>query len=151
MAFALPYYHALTGGAISENERGEYSDAPMVFEYTNGKTLVYKFTTTVSGTYYPMLYAGTQLSTNAHVNILASDSITKLVNGWTLTPNTGAWQVYTMWKQPAISSFEAEAGQTYFLTIYFENYVNVRGLYLMQVVQMIVPHCSCIRIFTSVE
>lgn len=135
VAFALPYYHALTGGAISENERGEYSDAPMVFEYTNGKTLVYKFTTTVSGTYYPMLYAGTQLSTNAHVNILASDSITKLVNDWTLTPNTGAWQVYTMWKQPAISSFEAEAGQTYFLTIYFENYVNVRGLYLMQVVQ----------------
>ena len=135
VAFALPYYHNLLGGAISENERGEYSDAPMVFEYTNGKTLVYKFTTTVSGTYYPMLYAGTQLATNAHVNVLAGDSITKLVDDWTFMPNTGAWQIYTMWKQPAVSSFEAEAGQTYFLTIYFENYVNVRGLYLLQVVQ----------------
>lgn len=134
VAFALPYYHELQGGSISENERGEYSDAPMVFEYTNGKTLIYKFTTTVAGIFYPMLYAGTQLSTNFHLNIYTEDG-TKLVDDWTMTPNTGAWQVYQMWSQPAVSSFEAEAGQTYYLSIYFENYVNVRGLYLLQVLQ----------------
>lgn len=135
VAFALPYYDKLEGGSISENERGEYSDAPMVFEYTNGKTLTYKFTTTVDGIYYPMLYAGTQLSTNAHVNIYTEDMQTKLVDDWTVMPNTGNWQVYTFWSQPAVSSFEAEAGKTYYLTIYFENYVNVRGLYLLQVLQ----------------
>ena len=134
VAFALPYYHELQGGSISENERGEYSDAPMVFEYTNGKTLIYKFTTTVAGIFYPMLYAGTQLSTNFHLNIYTEDG-TKLVDDWTMTPNTGAWQVYQMWSQPAVSSFEAEAGQTYYLSLYFENYVNVRGLYLLQVLQ----------------
>jgi len=134
VAFALPYYHELQGGSISENERGEYSDAPMVFEYTNGKTLIYKFTTTEAGIFYPMLYAGTQLSTNFHLNIYTEDG-TKLVDDWTMTPNTGAWQVYQMWSQPAVSSFEAEAGQTYYLSLYFENYVNVRGLYLLQVLQ----------------
>ena len=134
VAFALPYYHELLGGAISQNERGEYSDAPMVFEYTNGKTLIYKFTTTVEGIFYPMLYAGTQLSTNAHINVYTEDN-TKLVDDWILTPNTGAWQIYQMWSQPAVSSFAAEAGKTYYISLYFENYVNLRGLYLLQVLQ----------------
>ena len=133
--FALPYYHNMLGGAVSENERGEYSDAPMVFEYTNGKTLVYKFTTTVSGTFYPEVYEGSQLSTNAHLTILAADSSTVVMPEWVMAANSGAWQVYQMNSNPVLAKFQAEAGQTYFLTIYFENYVNIRGLYMRQVVQ----------------
>lgn len=134
VAFALPYYYDLQGGSISENERGEYSDAPMVFEYTNGKTLVYKFTSTVAGTFYPMLYAGTQLSTYCHINVY-DDNQNYLVKDYKFIPNTGAWQIYQMWSQPAVSSFEVEANKTYYISLYFENYVNVRGLYLLQVVQ----------------
>lgn len=133
--FALPYYHNLLGGAISENERGEYPDAPMVFEYTNGKTLIYKFTTTVDGTFYPECYFGTQLSTKAHMNVYAADSTTKMFPTWVLDPNTGDWQVYKMFSSPNTAKFEAKAGETYYFTLYFENYVNVRGLYMRQVVQ----------------
>ena len=133
--FALPYYHNLLGGAISENERGEYPDAPMVFEYTNGKTLVYKFTTTVEGTFYPEFYFGTQLSTKAHVNIYAADSTTQMMPTWSFDPNTGAWQVYTMQSNVNVAKFEAKVGETYFLTMKFDNYVNVRGIYMRMVVQ----------------
>lgn len=134
VAFALPFYYDLKGGDVSQNERGEYSDAPMVFEYTNGKTLVYKFTSTVAGTFYPMLYAGTQLSTYCHINVY-DDSENYLLKDYKFIPNTGAWQVYKMWAQPAVSSFEIEANKTYYISLYFENYVNLRGLYLLQVLQ----------------
>ena len=133
--FALPYYHNLLGGSISENERGEYPDAPMVFEYTNGKTLVYKFTTTVDGTFYPECYFGTQLSTKAHINVYAADSTTKMFPTWVLDPNTSDWQVYKMFSSPNTAKFEAKAGDTFYFTLYFENYVNVRGLYMRQVIQ----------------
>lgn len=133
--FALPYYHNLLGGAISENERGEYPDAPMVFEYTNGKTLVYKFTTVIDGTIYPEFYFGTQLSTKAHINIYAADSTTQMIPTWSFDPNTGDWQVYKMWSNQNVAKFEAKAGQTYFLTMKFDNYVNVRGMYMRMVIQ----------------
>lgn len=133
--FALPYYHNLLGGAISENERGEYPDAPMVFEYTNGKTLIYKFTTTVDGTFYPELYFGTASSTKAHINVYAADSTTQMFPTWTFDPNTGAWQNYVMWSSPNTAKFEAKAGQTFFLTMKFDHYVNVRGIYMRMVVQ----------------
>ena len=133
--FALPYYHNLLGGAISENERGEYPDAPMVFEYTNGKTLIYKFTTTVDGTFYPELYYGTANSTKAHINVYAADSTTQMFPTWTFDPNTGAWQNYVMWSSPNTAKFEAKAGQTFFLTMKFDHYVNVRGIYMRMVVQ----------------
>ncbi len=51
-SFDLPFYHFATSG-ICENERGYYEDAPVIFEYTNNKDLVYKFVTTEAGVYYP--------------------------------------------------------------------------------------------------
>lgn len=132
--FALPYYHSVSA-AISENERGEYPDAPMVFEYTNGKTIVYKFTMATDGDFYPELYYGTASSTKAHINIYAADSTTKAINTWSFDPNTGNWQVYKMWSSPNTTTFAAKAGETYFLTMKFDNYVNVRGVYMRQVVQ----------------
>ena len=132
--FALPYYHTASAG-IRENERGEYSDAPMVFEYTNGKTLVYKFTAAIDGTFYPECYYGTASSTKAHINVYASDSTTQMIPTWSFDPNTGDWQIYKMWSSPNTAKFDAKAGETYYLTMYFENYVNVRGLYMRQVIQ----------------
>lgn len=132
--FDLPYYHFASKG-IRENERGEYSDAPMVFEYTNNKDLVYKFTAAVDGDFYPEFYFGTQLNTRAHINVLAADSTTKVMPTWSFDPNTGNWQTYTMWNNPSAAKFTAKAGETYFLTMHFDDYVNVRGIYMRMIIQ----------------
>jgi len=131
---ALPFYHDLQGGAVSENERGDFSDAPIVFEYTNGKTMVYKFTSTVDATLYPEVYAGSELSNPFHMSILAADSSTVVMNEWIQNASTGAWQTYQKFSKPSSCSFQVETGKTYFLTLYFENYVNVRGISFHEIV-----------------
>ena len=130
--FDLPFYHFATDG-ICENERGYYADAPVIFEYTNNKDLVYKFTTTESGVYYPRFYIAAANDNMFHVNILAADSTTKVMTTWDVNGGTGAWQSYEDRVNSTIYKFEAEAGQTYFMTIHIDNYVNFRGITIKQV------------------
>ena len=132
--FALPYYHFASQG-IRENERGEFSDAPMVFEYTDNKDLVYKFTAAVDGEFYPELYYGTASSTKAHINIYAADSTTQMMPEWVFDPTTGDWQIYKMFSNMSIAKFPVKAGETYYLTMHFDNYVNVRGIYMRMIVK----------------
>ena len=131
-SFDLPFYHYATSG-ICENERGYYEDAPVIFEYTNGKDLVYKFTTTEAGVYYPRFYIAAAANNMFHVNILAADSTTKVMNQWDIDGGTGGWQTYEDRVNSTIYKFEAEAGATYFMTIHIDNYVNFRGITIKQV------------------
>ncbi|MBR1932952.1 MAG: carbohydrate-binding protein [Prevotella sp.] len=130
--FDLPFYHFATDG-ICENERGYYADAPVIFEYTNNKDLVYKFTTTEAGVYYPRFYVAAAANNQFHVNILAADSVTKVMNQWDIDGGTGAWQTYEDRVNSTIYKFEAEAGATYFMTMHIDNYVNFRGITIKQV------------------
>ena len=128
----LPFYYSATDG-ICENERGYYEDAPVIFEYTNGKDIVYKFVTTEAGVYYPSFYIGAQNNNMFHVNILAEDMETKVMPQWDIDAGTGGWQTYERRENPTIYKFEAEAGKTYFMTMHIDNYVNFRGITVRQV------------------
>lgn len=131
-SFDLPFYHFATSG-IYENERGYYEDAPVIFEYTNNKDLVYKFVTTEAGVYYPQFKIAAANNNMFHVNILAADSTTKVMPQWDIDGGTGAWQGYEDRVNSTIYKFEAEAGATYFMTMHIDNYVNFRGITVKQV------------------
>ncbi len=131
-SFDLPFYHFATSG-ICENERGYYEDAPVIFEYTNNKDLVYKFVTTEAGVYYPQFKIAAANNNMFHVNILAADSTTKVMPQWDIDGGTGAWQSYEDRVNSTIYKFEAEAGATYFMTMHIDNYVNFRGITVKQV------------------
>lgn len=131
-SFDLPFYHFATSG-ISENERGYYEDAPVIFEYTNNKDIVYKFVTTEAGVYYPQFKIAAANNNMFHVNILAADSTTKVMPQWDIDGGTGAWQSYEDRVNSTIYKFEAEAGATYFMTMHIDNYVNFRGITVKQV------------------
>lgn len=131
-SFDLPFYHFATSG-ICENERGYYEDAPVIFEYTNNKDLVYKFVTTEAGVYYPQFKIAAANNNMFHVNILAADSATKVMPQWDIDGGTGAWQSYEDRVNSTIYKFEAEAGATYFMTMHIDNYVNFRGITVKQV------------------
>ena len=131
-SFDLPFYHFATSG-ICENERGYYEDAPVIFEYTNNKDLVYKFVTTEAGVYYPQFKIAAANNNMFHVNILAADSATKVMPQWDIDGGTGAWQTYEDRVNSTIYKFEAEVGATYFMTMHIDNYVNFRGITVKQV------------------
>ena len=135
MAFDLPFYFSSSSTELRENEHGAYSDAPVVFEYTNGKTVIWKFKTEVEGTFYPELYIGSQNETNVKVTILADDQETVVMPAWGCPANTGAWQVYDKRSNQNVARFDAEAGKTYFIKLEFDSYANLRGLFLHQVIQ----------------
>lgn len=135
MAFDLPFYFYSSSTGLRENEHGAYSDAPVVFEYTNGKTVIWKFKTEIEGTFYPELYIGSQNETAVKVTILADDQETVVMPTWNCPANTGAWQVYEKRSNQNIARFEAEVGKTYYIKLEFDSYANLRGLALHQVIQ----------------
>lgn len=135
MAFDLPFYFYSSSTGLRENEHGAYSDAPVVFEYTNNKTVIWKFKTEVEGTFYPELYIGSQNETSVKVTILADDQETVVMPAWSCPANTGAWQVYEKRSNQNIARFDAEAGKTYFIKLEFDSYANLRGLFLHQAIQ----------------
>ena len=131
-AFDLPFYHFATDG-IAEDERGYYEDAPVIFEYTNGKDIVYKFKTAEAGVYYPSFLVAAANNNMFHVNILANDSTTKMMGQWDIDAGTGAWQTYETRENSTVYKFQAEAGATYYMTMHIDNYVNFRGITVRQV------------------
>ena len=135
MWFNLPFYFYSSSTGLRENEHGAYSDAPVVFEYTNNKTVIWKFKTEVEGTFYPELYIGSQNETAVKVTILADDQETVVMPAWSCPANTGAWQVYDKRSNQNVARFETEVGKTYFIKLEFDSYANLRGLALHQVIQ----------------
>ncbi len=134
--FALPFSHEVRGGDdVVYNERGDDNDVPVVLEYTAGKTLVYKFTTTTAGVFYPVIYAASEANCNFYMNILADDGETKMMSEWVQRVSTEAWQTYKKFSNPSMVNFEAEAGKTYYLTLFMESYVNVRQLSMVKYVK----------------
>ena len=133
--FNLPFYFYSSSTGMRENEHGAYSDAPVVFEYTNGKTVIWKFKSEVDGTFYPELYIGSQSETNVKVTVLADDQETVVMPDWGCPANTGGWQVYEKRNNQSVARFDVEAGKTYFIKLAFDQYANLRGLALHQVIQ----------------
>lgn len=135
LAFDLPFYFYSSSDGLRENEHGAYSDAPVVFEYTNNKTVIWKFKSEIDGTFYPELYIGSQNETAVKVTILADDQETVVMPAWGCPANTGAWQVYEKRSNSNVARFDAEAGKTYYIKLEFDSYANLRGLFLHQVIQ----------------
>ena len=135
LSFNLPFYFYSSSTGLRENEHGAYSDAPVVFEYTNGKTITWKFKTEKEGTFYPELYIGSQNETKVKVTILADDQETVVMPTWECPANTGGWQVYEKRNNQSVARFDAEEGKTYYIKLQFDSYANLRGLFLHQVIQ----------------
>lgn len=135
LAFDLPFYNYSSNTGLRENEHGAYSDAPVVFEYTNGKTVTWKFKSEVDGTFYPELYIGSQSETAVKVTILGEDQETIVMPAWSCPANTGDWQNYEKRNNSSVARFEAEAGKTYYIKLEFDQYANLRGLSVNQMIQ----------------
>ena len=135
LAFDLPFYFYSSSTGLRENEHGAYSDAPVVFEYTNNKTVIWKFKSEIEGSVYPELYIGSQNETSVKVTVLADDQETVVMPAWGCPANTGAWQVYEKRSNSNVARFDVEAGKTYFIKLEFDSYANLRGLFLHQVIQ----------------